>query len=478
MQKAVAPSRFELHERLLPFGQEHVLAFWEQLDEHQRRSLAAQLAEVDLDLVRRLHAQGAAHHAWAELAVRAEPPTAVRLSDIEAGRAVRGVTPADAIEAGEQALSAGKVGVILVAGGQGTRLGFDHPKGMYPIGPFSGASLFHILLEKILARSRRHGAPIPLYLMTSPATHEETAAYLDQQQRFGLPEQDVRLFCQGTMPAVDAHSGKLLLAGRDRLFLSPDGHGGMLSALMRSGCLDDIRRRGLAHLYYLQVDNPLAAMCDPLLVGYHALGRSELTTLVIAKRSLRDTLGNVVLIDGKLQILEYSDLNPLSDAVLGRTAADGQPIFWAGNTAFHVFDVAFLSRVADDAESLPFHVAKKAVPYLDSTGRHIEPEQPNALKFERFIFDLLPLAQRAIVVEADREAVFAPVKNASGEPLDSPETVQAQMATLARRWLRAAGAQVADDVLVEISPLWAQDASEVAEKLPAGTVVTDPRYFC
>jgi UDP-N-acetylglucosamine/UDP-N-acetylgalactosamine diphosphorylase len=459
--------------RLKAAGQEHLLTFWHALDEPARRSLADQIDQIDLDLIARLTASGQKGQAWADLARRATPPAAIRLAD----RASGGTAPPR--QRGEQALAAGEVGLIIVAGGQGTRLGFPHPKGMFPIGPISGATLFQILLEKTLARGRAAGAAIPVYLMTSPATHEETVRFLNEKGRFGLAPEDLTIFCQGTMPAVDAETHQLLLADRGSLSLSPDGHGGLLAALARSGGLADARRRGIRYLFYVQIDNPLVAIGDPEFLGYHIERQSEVSTQVVAKRTLRDKVGNVVTIDGKLQILEYSDLNPLADEIVGRRAADGSPVFWAGNIAVHIFNLDFLEQVAESAEGLPFHFAHKAVPFIDlASGRRVEPEQPNALKFERFIFDLLPAAKRGIVYEVDTETAFAPVKNAAGEAADTPETVQRQMIALASRWLAEAGATVDPGVPVEISPLWAQDAVEVAGKIPAGLHVTAPRCFC
>jgi UDP-N-acetylglucosamine/UDP-N-acetylgalactosamine diphosphorylase len=355
---------------------------------------------------------------------------------------------------------------------------------MFPIGPLSQSTLFRILFEKTLARGRAAGAAIPVYLMTSPATHEETVHYLAENRHFGLEPEDVTVFCQGTMPAVDAKTHKLLLADRGSLALSPDGHGGLLTALAGSGGLAAARRRGIRYLFYVQIDNPLVSIGDPEFLGFHIESESEVSTQVVAKRSLRDKVGNVVTIDGKLQILEYSDLNPLPDEILDRRGPDGSPVFWAGNIAVHIFDLAFLEQVADSADGLPFHFANKAVPFVDcssgqrNSGQRIEPEKPNALKFERFIFDLLPAAKRAIVYEVDTETAFAPVKNAPGEAQDTPETVQRQMISLAQRWLAEAGAQVDPDAPVEISPLFAQDAAELAARIPAGLHVTEPRYFC
>jgi UDP-N-acetylglucosamine/UDP-N-acetylgalactosamine diphosphorylase len=463
----------ELRSRLAAFGQEHVLDFWDELTPPQRQQLTAQIAALDLKQINALFHGAAAPEDWAELAGRAMAPPAFRLRDRK-----RAFSVEQATERGQQALAEGHVGVLLVAGGQGTRLGFDHPKGMFPIGPVSEASLFQILLERILARSRAAGMRIPLYLMTSPATHEETIDYLRANENFGLASDDLKIFCQGTMPAVEAKTGRLLLAEKHQLALSPDGHGGMLQALAASGCLSDIRRRELRQLFYCQVDNPIVEMCDPELLGYHLLSHSELSTQVIAKRGSRDKVGNVVSIDGQLRIIEYSDLNPLPDEIVERRSADESPIFWAGNTAIHVIDVPFLERMSQSGATLPFHVAQKAVGHVDPSGKKIEPKQPNAIKFERFIFDLLPQARQAIVVEVDEAQAFAPVKNAPGDARDTPESVQAQMVALHAGWLQAAGCEVAEGVAVEISPLFAQSAQELAARIPPGLVVTQPRFFC
>jgi UDP-N-acetylglucosamine/UDP-N-acetylgalactosamine diphosphorylase len=282
------------------------------------------------------------------------------------------------------------------------------------------------------------------------------------------------VFCQGTMPAVDAVTGRVLLAAPDRLFASPDGHGGMLAALDRSGGLRDIRNRGIEELFYFQVDNPLAQVCDPEFIGYHLLACSELSTQVIAKQLPAEKVGNVVTVDGRMRIIEYSDL-PASAGE--RRNAQGGLELWAGNTAIHVLDVAFLERVRNDEHRLPFHRAHKAVPYVDENGRLVEPSQPNAIKFERFIFDLLPAAEHAIVVEVEPGKAFAPVKNAPGAKIDSPELVQAAMTSLAREWLTEAGAEVASDAVVEISPLFALDATELKRKLIPGRKFTGATYL-
>jgi len=439
------------------------------LTSRQQEELLGEIILCNCDSIRSLYQSASEKSDWAELARLAEPPEAFRLD----GRESRFST-AQAKAAGEQALRDGKVGAILVAGGQGTRLGFDHPKGMYPIGPVSNATLFQVLFEKVLAVGRRYGMEIPLYVMTSDATHFETEDYLKEQRNFGLPPENVRLFCQGVMPAVDAATGKILLAAKGHVALSPDGHGGMLAALERSGGLADIERRGIEHLFYFQVDNPLAQVCDVILLGYHILFRSEMTTLAIAKREPRERVGNVVAIDGRTQVIEYSDF---PDDVASQRNADGALRFWAGSIAIHVFDAQFLRRASASQTSLPFHVARKKVPFIDDRGQLVQPAEPNALKFERFIFDLMPLAKRPLVVEGDPAKVFAPVKNPPGDLCDSVDTCRAALIQLHRQWLQSAGAKVAQNVPVEISPLFALDPDEVRAKIKPGSSIDRPTYF-
>ncbi len=450
-------------------GQAHLLDFWPQLDAVQRESLAQQIRGIDFPLIQKLFAQRRDQSNFRDLASRATEPAAFRL-DASKNR----FSPAEARGCGNQALAAGEVGVMVVAGGQGTRLGFNHPKGMFAIGPVSGRTLFQVQIEKIVATAHRHGVRIPLYLMTSPATHEETLAFLAAQKRFGLAEEDLRVFCQGTMPAVDAATGQILLEAPDRLAVSPNGHGGMLAAFAESGAMADAQARGIRHLFYFQVDNPLVDIAGAEYIGYHVLSNSEMTSQVIAKRDPLEKVGNVVDVDGRLMVIEYSDL---PDDAARRTNADGSLAIWAGSIAVHVFDLDFLCRAKDQADSLPYHFAHKKVAYIDATGRRVEPAKANGIKFERFIFDLMPSARNAIVVEVDPDSAFAPLKNASGAAADTPESVMAQISNLHRQWLREAGVEVADGIAVEISPWFALDAEEMRGKVRPGLKITGPTYL-
>lgn len=462
-------SQCSLFEKLQAMGQEHVWRFADQLSPEARERLENQIRQVDLDLIAKLGREEAEAPDWGALARRSTPPPAFRLDGSNSD-----VTPRQARRRGEQALREGKVAAILVAGGQGSRLGFDHPKGMFPIGPVSGHSLFQILIERVLATGRRYNTSIPLFVMTSPATHDETVAYLQDNDRFGMSAEDLIVFCQGTMPAVDANTGRILLAEKDSLALAPDGHGGMLAALHDSGALRRAGERGIEIFSYGQIDNPLVQICQPELVGYHLLANSEMTTQVIEKQGPLDKVGNVVMVDGRMRIIEYSDL---PEDVANLRNPDGSLWIWAGSIAVHVFDRAFLDRMAGQADALPFHQAVKKVPYVDEDGNKRTPEQPNAVKFERFIFDLLPWASNAIVVEGDPSEVFAPVKNAEEADVDTPTTARNAMVQLHAKWLRRAGATVLESVPVEISPLWALDEQQVRERVRLPLVIDQPTFF-
>ncbi len=473
------PSFDDLRAKLLPFGQEHLLQFWDSLDTAGRDKLAAQIDAIDIALIASLYAGEVDQPDWAELAHKATPPPAMRLADRKSAHEQTqsgdlGISPDAATAKGREALAMGKVGVILVAGGQGSRLGFDHPKGMFPIGPVSDATLLQIHIEKIIALGKKYGATVPLYLMTSPVTHGEQIDFMAQHNRFGLAEDDFFPFCQGTMPAVDAATGKLLLDEPDHLFESPDGHGGAVAALAKSGATDHMRRRGIEHLFYLQVDNPIVPIGDAELLGYHLLAESELTSVAVAKQMPDEKLGNFVMIEDRLNVIEYSDFP--SDVAEQRTD-DGRLKFWAGSIAIHIFSTSFVERMLAMKDALPFHIASKKVPYLDPHGKLVTPTEPNALKFERFIFDLLPRAERPIVVEYAEADCFAPLKNASGAEKDTKEYVQEFLTNQHHRWLTAAGATIAAGVTVEISPLWGFDAETVAAKVNQEVKFTADAYL-
>jgi UDP-N-acetylglucosamine/UDP-N-acetylgalactosamine diphosphorylase len=456
-----------LLERLRPHRQEHVLFGWDGLNPRERAGLVDQLSRIDLDEIGRLYAQ------------RDQPadvPTADRLKPIPTETAA--TIDANTVRLGHEALARGELAVLLVAGGQGTRLGFDKPKGVFPIGPVSNKTLFQVHADKVFALARRYGRPVPYLVMTSPATHADTEAYFVEQNFFGLGRENVYFFQQGTMPAVDIATGRLLLEAPGALFTSPNGHGGTLTALSESGVLDEIAGRGIKHVFYFQVDNPLVKIGDPAFLGKHIAVKSEASSKAILKAYAKEKMGVLALIDGRCGIVEYSDL---PDDLTNKTDARGKLVFGAGNPAIHLFDLGFLRRVTQGATRLPFHIARKKVPHIDESGRPVTPAKENALKFEMFVFDALPMADRWLVMESPREDEFFPVKNAEG--VDSPATAKQAMSNQAGRWLEAAGARVprnADGnvtVPLEVSPRFALDADELKARVWPGRVVDAPLYL-
>jgi UDP-N-acetylglucosamine/UDP-N-acetylgalactosamine diphosphorylase len=457
-----------IRERLRQHDQEHLLAFWDRLDEAEQNQLLAQLQRLDLHELRNLYALKDQKTAV---------PNAERIQPIE--RVEPDVKSSAAIhQRGVDAFRAGQVAMLVVAGGQGSRLGFEHPKGMFPIGPVSNKPLFQIHAEKILALRRRHGKPVPFLVMTSPATHQETLAFFHLHRNFGLPDNEVWFFCQGTMPALDLATGRLLLEKPGQLFLSPNGHGGTLTGLAESGLLVRLRKRGIQHVYYFQVDNPLVRLDDTLFLGRHIHDRADVSSKVIVKERPEEKLGLFVLVDGKLTIIEYSDIPD----TLSRAADErGRLRLWAGNPAIHLFEVDFLERITCEQHGLPWHLAKKKVPYLNNEGRLVQPEGENALKFEMFIFDVLPQAERWTVQPIDRRAEFEPLKNATGN--ESPESVRQALTNQAAGWLESAGVTVPRNEdgrpvwPLEISPLFALDADELKQKLRSAMRVDRPTYL-
>ncbi|QDT13274.1 UTP--glucose-1-phosphate uridylyltransferase [Planctomycetes bacterium K23_9] len=459
----------QLQSKLQQHGQSHVLRFWETLDSDQQDRLQTQLDDIDLEQVASLVAGADEPIDFAAMAARATPPPAVKADGSGAAWSNQ-----DARQRGEQALRDGQIGAVLVAGGQGTRLGFDQPKGMFPIGPVSQRTLFQFFADRLIAIGEHYGVDIPLYIMTSEATDADTKAYFETNDYLGLNRDNVRIFKQGTMPAVDAQTGKLLMASQDSLALSPDGHGGTVKALAKSGSLDDAESRGIKHLAYFQVDNPLVGLCDPTFIGHHLMSQSEMTSQVVRKRYPMEKVGNMVVVDGQMQIIEYSDL-PQSAAEA--VDDEGQTRIWAGSIAVHVLDLAFLRRMSQNADALPFHRANKKVPFVNESDVLVEPDAPNAVKFERFIFDLLPSAKNAFVVEALPRDAFAPVKNADGAETDTPKLSRQAISDLHASWLQKAGATLAPGVMVEINPRYSLFPEQLAEKLNANLQISSDQYF-
>ncbi len=456
-------SRGRLYSHLVSWRHEHVFRWLTELTSQQREQLCRQVDGLDLKLLQGLYGQaksGEASHLPPAEAIR--PAAAVPLLDSLQDR----WEEKQAIRRGSRALEDGQVAVVLVAGGQGTRLGHDGPKGTFPVGPVSNKSLFQIHAEKVLALSRRYGMPLPLYVMTSPDNDETTREFFADHKFFGLGRDQTIFFQQGMIPVLDRQTGKLLMADKHRIATSPNGHGGVVKALADDGHLDVMRRRGVKYVFYYQVDNPLVKVADPAYLGRHIDADAEMSLKVVRKSRAEEKLGVVVKVDGRLQLIEYSDL---PEAIARRRLPDGSLEIWAGSIAVHVFNLSFLERLGRGEGELPHHRAIKRVACLDETGQPIVPAEANAIKFEMFIFDALPLARNALVVETSRAEEFEPLKNASGE--HSPASVRRAMSRQFALWLDRAHTPVpyrkdgSPAVPVEISPLLALDAVELRERL-------------
>ncbi|MEA2710305.1 MAG: UDP-N-acetylglucosamine/UDP-N-acetylgalactosamine diphosphorylase [Phycisphaerales bacterium] len=449
-----------LREKLAAVDQQQVLRFYDQLDAAGKDRLRAQLLALDLGEIDEL----------AEKHVRPKSPLTIPAKIEPVQTYPRRPRPgqeklyADADARGLSLLKDGNVAAFLVAGGQGTRLGYDGPKGEFPVTPIKNKPLFQVFAEQLLAWSRDAGRQIPWYLMTSDANDAATRAFFEQNNHFGYDSKNVFIFQQGMMPAFDL-MGRMLLGERGSLALSPDGHGGSLRALHKSGALADMKRRGVEHLSYFQVDNPLVHTIDPLFLGLHDITGSEMSSKTIPKANALEKVGNFAVGDGVLQVIEYSDM---PESLAKQTNADGTLKFNAGSIAIHALRVSFIERLtASGRLELLWHRAEKKVPYVDDAGNAVKPDQPNAVKLEQFVFDAIPLAKNAIVYETERGEEFSPVKNAEGT--DSPATSRRDQVRRAARWLRAAGVDVAmngDDprATLEISPLFAVTEKHLAAR--------------
>lgn len=443
-------------------GQGQVFAFFERLEAAARARLCAQAAEIDLAEVERLTRTLVAPQAGAGPDLEGIEPAPFEPLPENGGSAAEW---AAAKAEGEAALRAGQVAAFTVAGGQGTRLGYDGPKGTFAVTPLKGKPLFQVFAEKILATGRRFGRPLHWFVMTSHQNHEATEAFFSERRHFGLDPGRVHFFRQGRMPAVDFR-GRILLEAPDSIALSPDGHGGSLRALERSGALDLMAAEKIDTVSYFQVDNPLVRCTDPFFIGWHRRRRSEMSSKAVPKAYPEEKVGVFCLRGGRLAVVEYSDL-PVERQ--RETLPDGRLRYRAGSIAIHVLDREFVRRMARGGPeaALPFHRAEKKVATVDAEGRPLKPERPNGIKFELFVFDALPFARSPLVIETRRADDFSPVKNAQG--LDSPETCRRDQVRQFARWLAAAGAAPAPgpegepSQALEVSPLFGYDEDSFAE---------------
>jgi len=369
---------------------------------------------------------------------------------------------------GESLIYKNKIAVLIVAGGHGSRLGFNGPKGMFPISPVKNKSLFQLFAESVRAVSLRYKVVVPLLIMTDTEIIPEAKDFFKTYNFFGLDPQTVHFFEQEMLPTLTV-DGKLILKDKTHLFVNPNGHGGCLKALHDSGLSKTLIEDGYTDLFYCQVDNPLVRIMDPVFIGYHRMEDSEISTKVVRRRNCEEKVGIFVAENNKAKVVEYSELGLDNRCILDN---NGEIRDWAGNTAIHMITLGLVQRLNEDGFSLPYHQAIKRV---NSFGAQDEISGIEGWKFETFIFDAIPLAKRTCCMEISRQEEFAPLKNKDGD--DSPETVRKILSNMYKSWLNDAGIEVEPQVKVEISPLFALSKEELRTKIKGRNISGDKDIY-
>ena len=449
-------------EKVFSHKQEHVFRWWDDLTINEQKTLLNQLRLTDFTLLQDFiekHTKG--NKLISPEATTLEPPDIIPIPQNDSQKALSD----EAGEIGKNAIEAGTVAVVTVAGGLGTRLGANRPKGMLPISPIMGKSIFQLHAEKIQAMMKKYDTVIPWYIMTSLNNDEMTRNFFEENRYFGLSIDNVSFFTQGVLPVIDLQ-GKLLMDSKSSIVTSPNGHGGTLLALKERGILSNMNERGIKHIFYHQVDNILIKIADPVYLGYHISAGAKMSPKVVQKTDPEEKVGIVGIKDGHLDTIEYSEL---SDEERHALNPDGTLKFGMGNPAIYLLDVDFVEKINKSLFALPYHKAIKKVSCVDENGCKIKPSENNAAKFEMFIFDALKHAEKSIIMEVVREDEFSPVKNAEGN--SSPDTARHSMINMFGRWLQEAGVEIPKDEAenvngtIEISPLYALDTEELKEKI-------------
>lgn len=462
-------------ENLNSHGQGHLLKYWPELSEKEREQLISDLKKIDFaevnDLFRR------ANDTSKVIAEKVEDLKPIPDSHYEAVPNLSNEKIEEYESIGLKEISDGKVGVLLLAGGQATRLGFGHPKGMYDVGLPSKKTLFQIQAERIVrvqqmaAEKFGKEGKITWYIMTSQHTKGPTADYFRSHSYFGLNEEDIVYFEQGTLPCFD-FEGKIFLDEKHHVSSAPDGNGGLYRALKAQGILTDIAKRGVEHLHAHSVDNILIKVADPVFIGYCKSKNADCAAKVVQKSAPSEAVGVVCRVNGHYKVVEYSELT--DEAAESRTA-DGRLTFSAGNICNHYFSAEFLSKICNFESKLKLHIAKKKIPYVDVEGIRQKPTDPNGIKMEKFIFDVFEFAENFICLEVARDVEFSALKNSDAVKKDCPSTAREDLLRLHRKYIREAGGVVEDHIDVEISPLLSY-GGENLQDLVSGEVFTISPY--
>lgn len=470
-----------LHDRLRASGQEHLLNHADQLAPHTRQAFERELSEMDMESLNRYFSRTKSSGddlMEGKLDDRMQPiPSelhgAVTRTNIYDYKTYENL--------GLEAVAQGKVAVLLLAGGQGTRLGVSYPKGMYNVGLPSGKTLYQIQAERLLRLEERarqmHGGAgqVPWYIMTSQHTKKPTHEFFAENNYFGLKKENLVLFEQGMLPCFD-FEGKIILEGPGKISRAPDGNGGLYRALKKFKILEDMQARNIQYVHVYCVDNILVKMADPVFMGYCIRKDAECGAKVVEKATPTEAVGVVCKVGETYQVVEYSEIT-LSTAQ--RRNSEGRLMFSAGNICNHFFNMEFLQKIVNQYEdAMVHHVAKKKIPYCDAAGTTIKPSEPNGIKLEKFVFDVFQFTSKLAVWEVIREDEFSPLKNADGAAKDTPTTCRHSVYSLHQRYLLEAGGKLIDGQGAEIplipSPARATECNNnVAEKELANSVVVE-----
>lgn len=411
----------ELRSKYEKAGQQHVFAFWDELDAAGKAQLYEQLSGFDPEHINEL--ANKALHPQKEEAANEAP--SIEPLPASATSSVLDSNEEDLKKWYEQGLDLvgeNKVGVVLMAGGQGTRLGSSAPKGCYDIDLPSKKSLFQLQAERIWRveqlAAKKHGkseAVVPWYVMTSGPTRGPTESFFKEHKFFGLKPENVFIFEQGVLPCI-SNDGKILMESKSKVAVAPDGNGGIYQALIKSGAVSDMKKRGIEHIHAYCVDNCLVKVADPTFIGFSASKSVEIGTKVVRKRNAKEPVGLILQKNGKPDVIEYSEI----DAASAEAKDPKNPEilkFRAANIVNHYYSYRFLENIPQWAHRLPHHVAKKKIPCINTeTGEFTKPEKPNGIKLEQFVFDCFPFLKmdQFACMEVKREDEFSPLKNARG----------------------------------------------------------------
>jgi len=453
----------ELRQKLEKHGQGHLLDFWDEITEDQKETLKAELDNVDLEYTTQSFercTQAAEDKANAgKVDDRMEPvPIDICGSVSNLDPETKKTYEKNTFEA----IVKGQYAVLLLAGGQGTRLGVCYPKGMYDVGLPSNKTLFQLQAERLLKlqtlASEAMGGQqcksgIAWYIMTSKTTIEPTRNFFEKKDYFGLKKENVRFFEQGTLPCF-SFAGKILMDSKYQLARAPDGNGGLYRALKNDGILEDMKNRGIEYVQLYCVDNILVKIGDPLFTGYCIEKGAECANKVVPKGFPTEAVGITAVVDGKYQVVEYSEITKESAE---KRNPDGSLTYSAANICIHYFTRKFLDRVVGEHErDLIHHVAKKKIPYMDSaTGLRVTPERPNGIKMEKFVFDVFQFAEDKsfAIWECIREEEFAPLKNANGASDFTPMHCRKALFALHQKYVMKAGGYLVNDLDRKLSLL-------------------------